>query len=62
MAKNAKSSYRSATTGKFVTRRVSSGRMVTTTEARAAAKTRVTVDKKLGRQTPEWVEKLATGR
>jgi propanediol dehydratase small subunit len=61
MGKNVTASHRSAQTGKFVTtRKVSSGRMVTSTEARAAAKTRVTVDKKLGRKTPEWVTRLAS--
>jgi hypothetical protein len=61
MGENVNASYRSARTGKFVTtRQVSSGRMVTSAEARAAAKTRVSVDKKLGRKTPERVAKLAT--
>ena len=62
MAENTKSSRRPATAGASAARKVSSGRMVTTAEARAAAKTRVTLDKKLGRQTPDWVEKLASGR
>jgi hypothetical protein len=42
---------RSAVTGRFVTKG----------EARAAARTKVTVDKKLGRKTPSRITDLANG-
>jgi hypothetical protein len=44
-----RSTSRSATTGRYISK----------SEARAAAKTKVTVDKKLGRTTPVWVKDLA---
>lgn len=48
-----------ATTKRSVTRSAVSGRYVSKAEARAAAKTKVTVDKKLGKTTPSWVQSLA---
>jgi hypothetical protein len=47
---NGSSKYRSAKSGRFV---------VTKSEARAAARTKVTVDQKLGKDTPGWVQDLA---
>jgi hypothetical protein len=38
------------------------GRHVSKNEARAAAKAKVTVDKKLGKTTPKWVKSLAKER
>jgi hypothetical protein len=36
-------------------------RPITRREARLAARTKITVDRILGRETPEWVLKLARG-
>lgn len=35
---------------------------VTEREARAAARAKVTVDRRRGRPTPKWIEELAEGR
>lgn len=51
-ASNGRTVYRSAKSGRYV---------VTKTEARAAARTKVTVDQKLGKDTPGWVKDLAEG-
>ena len=40
-------------------RPTANGRLVSRAEARAAAKTKISVDKKLGRTTATWVKNLA---
>jgi hypothetical protein len=49
----------SSTNSRTVTRSAASGRYVSKGEARAAARTKVSVDKKLGRTTAPWVKSLA---
>lgn len=51
MAKNGRTVSRSATTGRFVSKR----------EATYAARARVTADEKRGKTTPAWIKTLATG-
>lgn len=46
---------------RFIADDTPTSRHVSKAEARAAAKAKVTVDRKLGKKTPSWVEALAEG-